>query len=123
MRLNKRGQTLVLFIILIPILLGLGALVVDMGVIMASKAHLREVTIMVIKENLDCSDTENKIKKLLVKNDISVDNLEIEFIDDKLNIKNEIEINSVFGSIVGIKNYQIKVDITGYKENEKVIIE
>lgn len=123
--LNKNGQTLILFVILIPIILGIFALVVDVGVVVSSKSHLKEVTKTVIRENVQNidSDTEEKIKKLLIKNEINVDNLETEIIDNKIRIKNEIEVQSVFGSIVGIKNYKIKIDILGYMENDKFIIE
>lgn len=123
--LNKKGQTLILFVIMIPIILGIAALVVDVGVIFANKSHLKEVTKTAIREsisNID-NDTDTKIKNILIKNEVNVDNLEIKISDNKINVKNEISIDSIFGSIIGIKNYKIIEDITGYKENEKIIIE
>lgn len=123
--LNKKGQTLILFVIMIPIILGIAALVVDVGVIFANKSHLKEVTKTAIRENISNIDneTDTKIKNILIKNEVNVDNLEIKISDNKINVKNEISIDSIFGSIIGIKNYKIIEDITGYKENEKIIIE
>lgn len=123
--LNKKGQTLILFVIMIPIILGIAALVIDVGVIFANKSHLKEVTKTAIRENISNidNDTDTKIKNILIKNEVNVDNLEIKISDNKINVKNEISIDSIFGSIIGIKNYKIIEDITGYKENEKIIIE
>lgn len=123
MMLNRHGQTLVLFIILIPILLLLAAFVIDMGVILTNKMQLKEVTKLAIKENIDNPDDINKIKKIFEINEIDISNLEINVIDNKINIKNEIEVKSIFGSVIGILNYKIKIDITGYKSNDKIIIE
>lgn len=123
MMLNKQGQTLVLFIILIPILLLLAAFVIDMGVILTNKMQLKEVTKLAIKENVDNPDDINKIKKIFEINEIDISNLEINVIDNKINIKNEIEVKSIFGSVIGILNYKVKIDITGYKSNDKIIIE
>lgn len=123
--LNKKGQTLILFVIMIPIILGIAALVIDVGVIFANKSHLKEVTKTAIRENISNIDnnTDTKIKNILIKNEVNVDNLEIKISDNKINVKNEISIDSIFGSIIGIKNYKIIEDITGYKENEKIVIE
>ena len=123
--LNKKGQTSILFVIMIPLILGLAALVIDIGVIFANKSHLKEVTKTAIRENISNidSDTDKKIKQILIKNEVNVDNLEIAINDNRINVKNEISIDSIFGSIIGIKNYKIVEDITGYKENEKIIIE
>lgn len=123
MMLNRHGQTLVLFIILIPILLLLAAFVIDMGVILTNKMQLKEVTKLAIKENVDNPDDINKIKKIFEINEIDISNLKINVIDNKINIKNEIEVKSIFGSVIGILNYKIKIDITGYKNNDKIIIE
>lgn len=108
---NKRGQTLILFVILIPILLALAALIVDVGLIVSKNVNLKEVSktiILTVKEN----PSEDEIEKLFIKNDIPVENLEIFILDDTIRIKNQYEVKSIFGSIIGIKKYDIKVDIT-----------
>ena len=89
---KSRGQTLVLFVILIPLIIMFAAFIVE---------------------------DINKIKELFLKNDFEVDKLEVSF-GDELRIKNENEIDSIFGKILGFDKYKIKVDITGYKNEDKI---
>ena len=120
---NKKGQTLILMVILIPLMVGVMALVVDVGYLSLEKVHLKEVVKSVIEQELNKGIGDTKIEEELKRNKIDITNLEIKEIDNKLNIKNEIDIDSIFGAIIGIKEYKIKVDITGYKENNKIKFE
>ena len=45
------------------------------------------------------------------------------FLYNKIEVKNEIEVDSFFASIIGIKTYQIKIDVIGYRDNNKIIFE
>lgn len=123
MRLNNKGQVLVLFIILIPVFLVLGAFIIDIGLISRENNHLENVSRMVIKEVIDEDDKKEKIEKLMVKNKIDITNLEVQIEDNEIRIKNEIAIKSIFGNIVGIDKYKIKIDIRGFRENDKIMIE
>ena len=120
---KKRGQTLILMVILIPMMIGIMALVVDVGYLSLEKSHMKEVTKTIIKQELDQEIDKDRIKKEFKNNKIAIDNLEIEKINDKLNIKNEVKIESIFGAIIGLKEYKIKIDITGYKDNNKIKFE
>lgn len=120
---NKRGQTLALFIIFIPIFIGLAALVMDTGLVISKKAHLKEVTKTAINAYFNKKMDEEKIKDLLIKNEISVDNLVLEIENNKIMINNEIDVDSIFGGLIGIKEYKIKLKLTGYQDNGKIIIE
>lgn len=120
---NKHGQTLILFVILIPILLLLAALVVDTGVVFSKKVQVKEVMKEGIKEALINHQDIDAIKEMLVKNNIDVTNLEVEFLDSRIEMKNQIEVNSIFASIIGIKKYTIKINIVGYKDDDKIIFE
>lgn len=122
-RMSKRGQTLVLFIIFIPIFIGLAALVIDTGLVISKKVQLKETTKTIIKEYFNKNLNENEINDLMVKNDVDVGNLVIEIEDNKIALNNETKIDSIFGGLIGIKNYKIKIQVTGYKENDKVIVE
>lgn len=104
---NKKGQTLILFVILLPILLVLFAVIVDTGYIISKKIHYKEV----IKEVVEESKEEEKIKKLLIKNQVDITDLEIIYQNNEIKIKKDFLIKSIFGSIVGIKNYTIKIDV------------
>ena len=124
MMVKKKGQTLILMVILIPIMIGVLALVVDVGYMSLEKIHLKEVTKTVIKDNIESLE-EEKIKEEFRKNKVNIDNLEIDIDRDinEINIKNKIDVESIFGVIIGIKEYEIKIDITGILKNGKVKIE
>lgn len=117
---NNKGQTLVLFIIFIPILIMLAAFIVDTGIIIKESTRLKATTKTVLndvfyKENKN----ELQITNLFKENNISVENLKIT-ITDNINIQNEYEIESIFGKIIGLKKYTIKINMTAKEENGKL---
>lgn len=117
---NKHGQTLILFVILIPIILMLLAIVVDVGLVMSEKIKLEEVTKNAIQ---DAFNDDEKILEVLNKNKIGTDEIKISRENEKLKIEIKKEIKSIFGSIIGIKKYDIKVSLVSLIENDKVIFE
>lgn len=105
---NKRGQTLILFIILIPIILMLLGLVVDIGLVISKKTQINDVYKTIVRDYSDASDDD--ILKVMGKNDIDTKNVEI-IRNDGLEIKNIVKVKSIFGSIIGLKEYTIKIDV------------
>ena len=91
---NKRGQTLILFVILIPILLGMAAVVVDVGYLISKNVELKEVSKTILEEVMEDASVE-KIKDLFLLNDIPVENLEVDILNDQIHIQNEYEIDSI----------------------------
>lgn len=119
---NKRGQTLILFVLLIPILLILAALVIDIGLVTNAKLKLDNLTTSILEEFYDQKNEENieqKIKEIYQKNNIKIDHLEINSTDTMLNIKIEDQIDSIFGRIIGIKEYSYQTDKTIKEEKKK----
>ena len=121
MKLNHQGQSLVLFIVIIPLIIILIACITDIGLITSKKAHLEGLTTNILKEVITKDNYEELIIKLYKENNIDVSNLEVTN-NDALRIKNEIEVKSIFGNIIGLKKYKIKVDLTAIKENNKIKI-
>ena len=119
---NNHGQSLVLFIIIIPLVLLLLAVIVDLGLITTQKVKLNEVTREILKEVITKENYEDLIKRLYQENNIATSKLEIKK-DDYLEIKNEITIESIFGKIIGLKSYPIKVDLKAYYVDNKLKIE
>ena len=77
---NKHGQTLIIFIILIPMFLGILALVIDIGLVVSKKIELKETTKTIVKENIKNLNNKNfnkQISDLLEKNNIETKNLKI----------------------------------------------
>ncbi len=118
---NKKGQTLILFVILIPIFFLFCAIVVDTGIVVDKKIELKEIT----KEGIELglNNKEEEIKNLFLKNKIDVTNLKVNTENNRVEIENEIDVDSVFGSLIGIKTYKIKVYLKGYYQDKKIIYE
>lgn len=120
---NNKGQTLVLFIIFIPILIMLAALIIDTGLIIRENTRLKATTKTILqdvfyKENKD----EEMIKQLFIANNISVKNMSITISENKIRIRNDYDIESMFGKIIGLKNYNIKIDLSIVEKNNKLNI-
>ena len=122
---KSKGQTLVLFIILVPIFLMVMAFVVDTLLIGGEKNKLESITTSIIKDVLSYeADTQEKLINDLYKaNNISTRNVIITTKEGRLNIQNSYEIKSIFGYIIGIKEYTIKINLTGYYRDDKIRIE
>jgi len=123
---NRNGQTLIAFVIIVPIFILLLAFVVDTGFILKEYTKLNSLTRTILKTNYQKrfdDDYTKKITNLYKKNNISIENLEVIVNENETKIINFYDINSIFGKIIGIKNYDIKIEIKAYEEEGKIIIE
>lgn len=116
---NNKGQTLVVFIIFIPVIILLMAFIVDTSLMYIAKSKLNDLSKTIIKEIYDVEDKNSKVEELLNVNEINYNNYDIEINDNKIKLNIEEEIDSVFGSMIGNESYTIKSEITGYKDNDK----
>ncbi len=122
-KLNNKGQTLIMFILLIPFILVIMALVIDTSFVYKEKIKFQSVTKTIMKttyENKDATDFNDKIINLYKKNGIDTNNMVIKVNSDSVVIKNQVKVKSVFGNIIGIKNYEVKFSYKIYKENESI---
>ena len=119
---NNKGQTLVVFILLIPLLLILGAFIVDNSMIVYKNLELTHITKDIIKSNFTKKDlSEEEIKIIYEENNITIKNIDISKQDNSLSIKVSYEIESIFGKLINIKNYDISTEITGILEKGRVV--
>lgn len=118
---NKNGQTLIIFVILIPIILTTLAIVVDVGILVHEFQRTRGILDDGIREYFENYEEED-IPTLLRLNDIPIENLEIRPYEDKVEVSIQYSIDSLFGKLINIKNYEIKINRIGKKENETVMI-
>lgn len=124
---NNNGQTLVIFVIFLPILIILFALVFDVGSMYMENNKLNNLNIIVLNyglDNINDEDLKNKLNDLILKNDKNINkiNININIENNSININISKEVNSTFGNIIGIRKYKINSKYNGIlKENKKVI--
>lgn len=109
---NRNGQTLIIFVIMVPVFLILAALVIDLGIVTNAKLKLSGITTTILKESYDTrfeETTKEKIQKLYLKNDIPRENLRITITENGIEIENKYEVSSFFGQLIGIKSYPISI--------------
>lgn len=122
--LNKNGQTLVVFILLIPIFLAICAFVIDVGLMTYESMKLKNVTKSILTNVMSKNKiSEDSIIELYRQNNIKTDDLVIEITEDSIKIENNYFIPSMFGKILQIEEYEISVDVEMDILNKKITFE
>lgn len=118
---NNKGQTLIIFVILIPILILVAALVVDTGLMTFEKARYRGIIENGIEEYFDTGNVE-ETEKIFSLNDIPKEEYTIIIQENQIEVSLNTSIEAIFGKIINIEEYEIKMNYVGTKERERVII-
>ena len=118
---NNKGQSLVTFVLLIPIILLILFMIYDIGSMVLLKIELNNINYMVIDygvDKLDDENIENKLRDIVNKNKNDIDSVEITVIDNKLNIILEDNLDNKISLIRKFK-IKIKSSYVGYIEDNK----
>lgn len=119
---NNKGQALVVFILILPIIIMLGAFMIDSGVIINENIKLNNVTENIVKETLKKSLSKEKVNNLIDENLDSVYSKKISIDDNKVKINIITKIKPIFGKIIGYKEYELESNIEGSLSSDKIII-
>ncbi len=114
---NNKGQTLLAFVLLLPVFIIFLAFVVDTGYFLKENTKLNNLTKTILKETYD-DFREDKIKELYKINNIEPTYLKI----TNYEIEVKTEVDSIFGSIIGLKSYEIQTKMQITKDNNEFII-
>ena len=122
--LNNKGQSLVMFILIIPIFLGIMVLVIDIGNVIYYKQDIDNINKVVINYGLSHMDDEDVLSNMkelakLNNKDLSI---EIVFNDMEYCVSSSYYVNGIFSSIFKMKGFNIKSKYKGYKDIDKDII-
>lgn len=123
-KLNNKGQSLVMFVLIIPILLLIMILVIDVGNVIMNKQELDNVNYLTIEyglEHLEDSDLENKLAKMIVVNDLKLKEISVNVEVDRINVVLKKTVNGIIAK--KFKIFDIESKYVGYIENEKKKIE
>lgn len=99
---NNKGQTLVIFVIILPIILILLTLVVDLGLLHIEKRKIENNVLDASDyylENINDVDIKNKVENLLNKNIKDIDKISINEESDYIEIKVTKKNNSLYNII------------------------
>lgn len=107
-RLNNKGQSLVMFICLLPILLLIVLAIVDVSRMVIEKNKLNNINYIAISyysNHKEDDDVTERIISLVKRNDEDIINVRIN--KDKNTIYLDKKIDSTMGKIIGISEYEI----------------
>lgn len=124
--LNNKGQSLILFVIVLPILLFILILIIDIGRVIVLKQELDNINKIVLDYGLDNLNNENLNYELinivkLNNNDIEEINIKLE--DNKLYVELGTSVNGIFSKLVDITIFNVNSSYVGYIENNNKRIE
>lgn len=115
--LNRKGQTLVLFVILLPIMLGIMALVYDIGNAFIFKNHSSQV-IDISVELFNSNKISFGEMKELINSNLDDSSIEIVVDNNKINVKSSSYVPGIFSRLFGTNGFHIKNSYTYQLKNK-----
>lgn len=111
-KLNNKGQSLVMFVCLIPMILIIILLVIDYGKINTEKQKLdsiNKLAIEYLQKNGNNTDSISKVSDIITKNDSKIQNIKVDTIEknNTTTITLQKEVGSVFGKIINTFKYDV----------------
>ena len=105
---NKRGQSLIIFVLILPIVVFFIIFFIDVSLMYQEKTHVKGVTLDNMRISLEKNiRDEEKIKNIIKKNDSNIQ-LDIKIIDNDLKISVESKKKSLFNKVFDFDVYKIK---------------
>lgn len=121
---NNKGQSLVTFVLVLPILLLILLTIYDIGNMVLLKNELRNISYIVLDYGISNVDDDNLIqdmKALVLKNKSDVDDISIAKDDDG---RIHVLLYDTVNTKISFSNiFKIKVSYVGYMDDNKKIIE
>lgn len=124
--LNNKGQSLVMFVMILPILLMIIMMVIDIGKMVQRREELDSVNYILVDyglDNIEINNLEDKLKEILDKNDKSIDivkiNIDKESLEVEVILRDEVDLLILKDN----KLFRVKSDYVGSVVDNKKIIE
>ena len=128
LKINNKGQSLVMFVLIIPIFLLILTLVYDVGNAIYEKDRLSNTNYLTIEYGLNNIDTvtENDLKNLIEQNTSNLKYIYVTIEENQIEIKMEKDAKSMIGKMFNfnlvkiISHYKGKI-INNQKEIERIV--
>lgn len=115
--LDNKGQSLVLFVIVIPILIFILILVIDIGKAINLKQELNNINKIVLDyglDNLDDVNLEVELIDLVKLNNSEIDKIDIKLDNDKIYLNISCNMDLIFTSLGDLSLFEITSSYVGY---------
>lgn len=122
---NKKGQVLVLFVVMFPILFFLVAFFLENMFITGEKNRLDNLNEFVLEyayKNKDNVGLYDGVLDLIIKNDKDIILEVFDITDKNIEITLTKRVDSFFGNIIGIKNYEVNSSYDVNIESDEFIM-
>ncbi len=122
---NNKGQSLISFVLIIPVILLILFMVYDIGNMILLRLELDNINYLVIDYGLDkLDDTELnfKLNEMIKKNKDDIDIISVSISEGKIKISLEDRLDNKLSLINKFKTFNVKSNYIGYRENDKKII-
>ena len=128
LKINNKGQSLVMFVLIIPIFLLILTLVYDVGNAIYEKDRLSNTNYLTIEYGLNNIDTvtENDLKNLIEQNTSNLKYIYVTIEENQIEIKMEKDAKCIIGKMFNfnlvkiISHYKGKI-INNQKEIERIV--
>lgn len=123
---NSRGQSLVLFVLLIPVLFLVLFMVYEIGRMVLLKQKLDNINYLAIDYGVDKMTSDSildDVRELIIKNKNDIDSIDIKVMDNKIYIVLDDSINKTTSLIKNMELFKVRSSYVGYMDNDKKIIE
>lgn len=124
--LNNKGQSLILFVIVLPILLLIVVLVIDVGKAITLKQELDNINNIMLDYGLDHLEDDglnSELTNIAKLNNNNIDEINIKLEDDRLYIELSTKIDVMFFKLIDISIFDINSYYVGYMEDDNKRIE
>ncbi len=121
--LNNKGQTLVLFVMLLPIMLLVMVLVFDIGKSIVEKQKLDNISFMIVSYGIEHSKDDNiegTLKELVTLNYKDATDVEVLVKDDYVSVSLSGKVKGVFGNLVGKSFFEVRSYYIGNINDKKI---
>lgn len=122
LKLDNKGQTLVMFVIIIPILLFILILVYDIGNAIYEKNRLSNINYMTVEyglENIDRTD-ENELIDIIMKNCNDLSDISVLINNEVVDVKLSKKIKGNFGKLFNYSLVEINSEYKGIISDKKI---
>lgn len=122
---NNKGQSLVIFIILIPVIFLVFLFIYDYSLFKIKSNELEDITREILISAIKSNDNNKEliVKDLYNLNGYDNNNLVVNYNDYELQVEYTLKIDTLSNKIIKTKYKEIKINMIASKENNDIIIE